>query len=152
MSIYEQHRENVPNGDEGSIIGAAEQLNGGGVLNVTSSTNAQGGLGQWIMVQMIFTLCQCHVFPVWVVLLGNATSSSEGKASFAVITDPSLQQLSVIARNIREFQTLYEVDVIGWLLAAGFIATNTKPQIVLQDTSCPYPAAPSSLSYPGTGL
>jgi hypothetical protein len=84
---------------------------------------------------------------VWVVMIGPTTTS--GQYAYVVMTDPELKYLRVLATDTHVFQRLYEVDIIGALLDAGFTSNDTKVQIVGHDSACPYPAKLDSYVYPG---
>lgn len=82
----------------------------------------------------------------WVIHLSEV--GKDGLYDYAVLTDPQLAELMVLARNVRIFEEQYEVDIISWLLSEGFTTDEKKPQIIYHDSSCHYPAALENNQYP----
>ncbi|ELT96709.1 hypothetical protein CAPTEDRAFT_219193 [Capitella teleta] len=133
ISLYEQHWVRDSR-DEEYETGKAAQVDDSGVLNITLQDIPRG--------------------LEWVIKVGqtSGTSEGEGQLSYVVITDPNLLYLVVFAKDVRSFQDNDEVDVIGWLLDAGFTDEDTKPQIIWQDSTCPQIALPDNYVYPGFAL
>jgi apolipoprotein D and lipocalin family protein len=76
--------------------------------------------------------------PYFVYLLGPV---SNGQYEFAVVSDPSYFTLFVLARDVQQFNNMYDAKIRSWLSQNGWTSALNKPVAVPQDgcTYSPYP-------------
>ena len=58
--------------------------------------------------------------------------------AYALVSEPSRLSLFVLARDVEEFEDLYEADVLDWLYDNGFDSRNNNPLPVYQGDDCLY--------------
>ncbi|XP_041473889.1 outer membrane lipoprotein Blc-like [Lytechinus variegatus] len=75
----------------------------------------------------------------WVIALGPV---EDNEYQYAVVTEPMMLQLFILARDPDEFRQKYEDDVLDIVKNAGFTRFYNKPRETVQVPDCIYP--PSS--------
>ena len=73
--------------------------------------------------------------------LGPVTDyNGEEQYAYSLVSTPSKQNLYVLARDMAEFEDLYEEDVLEWLANNGFDESNeNNPVPIYQGDDCLYP-------------
>jgi lipocalin len=59
--------------------------------------------------------------------------------SYSLVSESSGSSLSVLVRDVAEFEELYEEDVMEWLNANGFDTPQNNPVAVYHGEDCLYP-------------
>lgn len=77
--------------------------------------------------------------PYWIVKLGPASFGEQNEYQYAVVTDNMQIQLYVLARDVNNFRSQYDKEVLSWLAENGFTRIYNKPVATVQDEKCLYP-------------
>ena len=59
--------------------------------------------------------------------------------SYSLVSEPSRLSLFVLARDMEEFEELYEAEALDWLYENGFDSHTNNPLPVYQGDDCLYP-------------
>lgn len=78
----------------------------------------------------------------WVFLLGPLNENNE--YAYAVVSDGLQASLFVLARDVTEFNALYNAEVTSWLASNGWTQWYNKP-IATTQIGCAYPPAAQSV-------
>ncbi|KAM7448660.1 hypothetical protein ABFA07_003352 [Porites harrisoni] len=77
--------------------------------------------------------------PYWVVKLGPASFGKKNLYQYAVVTDNFQIGLYVLARDVNNFRSQYDKEVLSWLADNGFTRVYNKPVPTVQNEKCLYP-------------
>lgn len=80
----------------------------------------------------------------WVVKLGPASFGKKNLYQYAVVTDNFQIGLYVLARDVNNFRSQYDKEVLSWLAENGFTHFYNKPVATVQNEKCLYPDKKSS--------
>ena len=75
----------------------------------------------------------------WVVKLGPASFGEKNLYQYAVVTDNFQIGLYVLARDVNNFRSQYDKEVLSWLAENGFTHFYNKPVATVQNENCLYP-------------
>ena len=118
ISVLNRERQYSVNGPERMIYGWANTLNSSFPGELTVHLQTTGGFGA----------------PYWVYELGPILNDSY---QYSIVSDPFLLTLFVLARNVSEFNTLYNSQVLNTLTDLGFNNFIDKPIQTIQN-GCTY--------------
>ena len=77
-------------------------------------------------------------FPYWIVVLGEIDSRSK-LYQWAVVSDPLGIDLFILARDVDDFHSKYEEDVLALVASRGFKHIFNSPIQTYQSDQCAYP-------------
>ena len=83
----------------------------------------------------------------WVVKLGPASFGKKNLYQYAVVTDNFQIGLYVLARDVNNFRSQYDKEVLSWLAENGFTHFYNKPVATVQNEKCLYPGKSLSISH-----
>ncbi|KAJ8037915.1 Temperature-induced lipocalin-1 [Holothuria leucospilota] len=78
----------------------------------------------------------------WIIQLGPMEGNPP-QYQYSVVTDRDRFTLFVLARNVSDFQTRFEKDVLQFLNDDGFDRFYNKPQLTVQVKECKYVTPPA---------
>lgn len=73
--------------------------------------------------------------PYWIYKLGPVIN---GQYSYSIVSDDIKLTLFVLARNVSDFNSKYNREVVDWLFANGFDKWYNQP-IITNQSNCVYP-------------
>jgi lipocalin len=121
------------NASLGSPIGDLKQANG-----TASKTSDPGKFT--VRVQ---SGNQTQSFPYWVVAVGTIPPG-ESMYPWSVVSTPFRTSLFILARNVTQFRTQYQEQVLQLVRRKGFTSSNNKPLETYHGFDCLYPPTANS--------
>lgn len=89
-------------------------------------------------VRVIQSVNQTQSFPYWVVALG-AIPPGETLYPWSVVSTPFRTSLFILARDVEQFRTQYQDQVLALVRRKGFTSSSNQPLETYQGTDCLYP-------------